>query len=131
MITKHTADPDCEHQIDMVRQHTDVLMTLGLVKATHDRAIREANRDLLMILYKYMLIWFKTNEMSNYSTGLLELQFQMRVLPAYLAHAVKWNRFVNTRGKADSNIPMGKGCMTVSYAKFNKLKLSKTVTIII
>lgn len=93
---------------DLVKEHTKVLMTLGLMKAVHDKTIQVANGDLLMVLYKFMLIWFRANNMNNYSTGLLELQFQLRVLPAYLTHSIKWNRFVNTRGKTNSNAPMGK-----------------------
>lgn len=99
---------ECDFPSDLVKEHTEVLLTLGLMKKVHDTTIQVADGDMLMVLYKYMLIWFRANNMNNYSTGLLELQFQLRVLPAYLAHSITWNRFVNTKGKLDTNKPMGK-----------------------
>lgn len=108
---KHTGEHIAS---DLVSEHTSILLTLGLMKMTHDRAIQLGNGGLLMTLYKWMMLWFDRNDMSNYSTGLLELQYQLKVLPDYLTHAIVWNRFVNTKGKADSNIPMGKKNLQLS-----------------
>ena len=44
--------------------------------------------------------------MKNYALGLLELQFQLAVLPEHMTVSLIQNRFVNFAGKVDSNHPV-------------------------
>ena len=53
-----------------------------------------------------MFIICKAVRNNNYALGLSETLVQLKVLPQKLAHSLKWNRFANTAGKFNSNIPI-------------------------
>lgn len=57
-------------------------------------------------IFRYLTLICYQFGMTNYSTGLLEVLFQVEVLPQNLAMSLKNNRFANTQGKEDSNIPL-------------------------
>lgn len=43
---------------------------------------------------------------NNYACGLMETILQTIILPQRLSESLIWNRFANTRGQSDSNIPL-------------------------
>ena len=53
---------------------------------------------------KYMSVWCKNLELDNYAKGLLELHFQLAILPSHLRASLIQNRSVNSREQPNTNI---------------------------
>jgi hypothetical protein len=103
VVIKHPAATD---GLDLVRTHSQHLLTLGLCKIHQQECIRWGAGDKLMELYKLMTVWCKALGLNNYAVALLELQLQLRVLPPRLAHDIMWNRSVNHQKKPNTNHPL-------------------------
>ena len=66
----------------------------------------EGDGDRVMRVWKLALPHLQQAKRTKYSLEALRLQFQVHVvLSPNLAHQVKWNRFVNTKGGAGRNVP--------------------------
>lgn len=92
--------------IDLVLTHTKVLLTIGLYRLFHNKMIRYGDGGQVVRSYKHLMVWCKLAGLNNYSTGLLDLQYQVHALPTHLRSSVIWNRYVNHRGKPDTNLPV-------------------------
>ena len=58
-------------------------------------------------LYKFLLLYFKIDHRKKYAYQSLHLLAQVSfLLPPALAHELTWNRFVNTKGKVDTNVEL-------------------------
>ena len=53
---------------------------------------------------KYMSVWCKNLELDNYAKGLLELHFQLAILPSHLRVSLIQNRSDNSREQPNTNI---------------------------
>lgn len=91
---------------DYVLYHTRALMTLGLFRLYHNKLISVGDGKRLMSLYRLMYVWCHNLGLKNYALGLLELQFQLAVLPEHMRVSLIQNRFVNFAGKVDTNHPV-------------------------
>ena len=90
----------------MVLDHTKALITLGLYRQYQNKMIAYGDGERLVRSYKHLMLWCKGFSLSNYSTGLLETQYQAQSLPPAQYTSLVWNRFVNNHGRADSNVPI-------------------------
>lgn len=97
---------EIQTHIDLVLSHSRTLATLGLYKMFQDKMIRFGDGEKLVQSYKHLLVWCRQAGFNNYSTGLLEQQYQVATLSAKLRCSVVWNRFVNNKGGSDSNLPV-------------------------
>ena len=69
-------------------------------------AWREGDGERVMRCWKMALPHFQAANRTKYSLEALPIQFQVNVvLSPNLAHQVKWDRFVNTRGGLGMNVP--------------------------
>ena len=74
-------------------------LSLGLLYAEFRDAIREGDGHRVFRGWKYLFLIFKTTKRTNYAIEAFELLVQYHiVLPPWLAHQLKWSRFVNTHG---------------------------------
>ena len=92
--------------VDYKLFHSKSVITIGLMRILHNTVISYADGQTLMSLYKYMSIWCKNLELDNYAKGLLELHFQLAILPSHLRVSLIQNRSVNSRGQPNTNIPV-------------------------
>ena len=75
--------------------------------AEFDDAIREGDGDRVIRCWKFLLLFFKASNRTNYSLEALNLLAQFYILlPPRLAQQLAWSRFINTRGRQGCNIPM-------------------------
>ena len=68
-------------------------------------ARKHGDGERIVMLYKFMLLYFRIDGRTKYTFQTLHFLSQVSfLLPPALAHELTWNRFVNTKGKIDSNI---------------------------
>ena len=92
---------------DHVYNYTRLLLILLLLLHNHDNAIRLGDGARLIRLYKFFYLYFKVSHCPKYAYGTLELLAQVNhLLSPRMAHCLTWNRFVNHKGKLDTNLPM-------------------------
>ena len=92
---------------DHVYNYTRLLLILLLLLHNHDNAIRLGDGARLIRLYKFFYLYFKVSHCPKYAYGTLELLAQVNhLLSPRMAHYLTWNRFVNHKGKLDTNLPM-------------------------
>ena len=91
---------------DGIYNYTTALMTDCLVVEEFSDAIREGDGERVFQMWKFLLLYFRAAHRTKYALEALTLLVQVQaLLPPRLAYQVKWNRFVNTRGKQGCNIP--------------------------
>ncbi len=92
---------------DGILDYAKEVLSLALVYAEYNDAIREADGDRLIRSWKFLLLLFKASNRSNYSLDALNLLAQYYILlPPRLAQQLAWSRCVNTTGTEGGNIPM-------------------------
>ncbi len=92
---------------DKVRNYTHNLLAMLLLRLNHNDAIKLADGPRVIRIYKYFCLYFKISSCPKYAFAMLQLQAQVNcLLSPRLAHSLIWNRFVNHRGKVDTNHPM-------------------------
>ena len=92
---------------DHVYNYTRLLLILLLLLHNHDNAIRLGDGARVLRLYKFFYLYFKVSHCPKYAYGTLELLAQVNhLLSPRMAHCLTWNRFVNHKGKLDTNLPM-------------------------
>ena len=92
---------------DRIKNYTRQLLILLLLRADHNDAIKYGDGERVIRLYKYFCLYFKVSECPKYALAMLHLQAQVHcLLSPRLAHSLTWNRYVNHRGKPDTNHPM-------------------------
>lgn len=91
---------------DAIFNYATALMSDCLVVEELSDAIREGDGERVIRVWKFLLLYFRASHRTKYALEGLTLLAQLSaLLPPRLAHQVKWNRFVNTRGKPGCNIP--------------------------
>ncbi len=96
---------------DCKRNYCCNAMSMGLIALDFNDARKHADGKRLLRLYKFLLLYFLAAGKTKYA-------FQsFRLLASYkcfmsprLAHELMWCRFVNHRGKQDSNIEIDREC---------------------
>lgn len=92
---------------DYVYNYTRTTTSLVSIKLVLDNAIKYGNGQQVMLCYKFMFLYCRDAGFNKYAYGLLETIAQTTaLLSPRAAHDLIWNRFVNTTGHADSNIPI-------------------------
>lgn len=70
-------------------------------------ARRHGDGERLIRLYKFFILHFKAANKHKYAYACLRLQVQLQcLLTPRLAHQLVWNRFVNNKGKPDTNVEL-------------------------
>lgn len=91
---------------DTVYNYARALCHYGSLVVEFRDAWAEGDGDRVLRCWKLFLPHFQTSGSNKYALEALRLQFQTSVVLApNLAHQVKWNRFVNARGRSGRNIP--------------------------
>lgn len=78
-----------------------------LLKRSLDHAIKSADGELLSVLMKHMMLYFRQFGYKNYALACLEHIAQMEIfLSDQARELVQQECFVNNRGRAMTNMPM-------------------------
>ena len=92
---------------DHVYNYARVLCHYGAIMMEFKDACSEGDGERVFRCWRLLLPHFKVTGRSKYTLEALRLQLQVNaLLSPQLAHHVKWDRFVNTRGQLGTNIPM-------------------------
>ena len=91
---------------DGVNAYAQEVLTLTLVWAQFEDAIREGDGLQVIRCWRFMLLIFKAANRTNYSKEAITLlvQYQALLSPRQREQLV-WSRFVNTKGKPGANKP--------------------------
>ena len=91
---------------DMVYNYTRTLCHFGSLMVEFRDAWAEGDGDRIFRCWRLFLPHFRASGRTKYSLEAFRLQLQVNVvLSPNLAHQIKWNRFVNTKGGLGMNIP--------------------------
>ena len=91
---------------DGVYNYARVLCHFGTLVMEFRDAWAEGDGDRIFQCWQLFMPHFIACGRTKYSLEALRLQFQVKaVLSPQLAHQIKWDRFVNTRGGMGKNIP--------------------------
>ena len=94
---------------DKAYNYTHQVLLLLLLRMNHEDAIKLADEEIILRLYKLFCLFYKVSKCPKYAIATLHLQARVNcLLSPRLAHSLTWNRFVNHQGKVDSNFPMDK-----------------------
>ena len=103
----HEDHTEEENPQDFVHNYTRTTLMLTCLRLVFEQAIKYGNGHVVMLCYKYMLLYCKGANCPKYAYGMLETVAQVNaLLSPRVAHDVTWNRFVNTKGKLDTNFPI-------------------------
>ena len=94
-------DQTDDHMYDYAR----VFSHFGSLALEFKNAWEEGDGERSIRCWKIFLLHFRASNCTKYAWEALRMQFQLVVLPPALAHQVKWERYVNTRGGPGNNIP--------------------------
>ena len=109
LVDHHKKTGHSEHtdSSDGVRNYCSNALTLCYLAKNFLDARKRGDGERVCRLYKHLLLYFKLDGRTKYSFQTLQLLSQLNfLLPPGLAHELKWNRFVNTKGHPDSNIEL-------------------------
>lgn len=96
------ASPDASDKVNMYARE---LLSLGLLMAEFDDAIKEGDGLRVMNCWKFLLLIFKSAKRKNYALEAFYLLAQYHVVfPPRQREQLLWSRFVNMKGKAGCNI---------------------------
>ena len=91
---------------DKVYNYARLVCHYGVLVLEFKDAWAEGDGERVFRYWRLMLPHFKASGRNKYSLEALRLQLQVKAhLSPQLAHQVKWDRFVNTRGGEGNNIP--------------------------
>ena len=91
---------------DTAFNYARILCHYGSLVVEFRDAWAEGDGDRILQCWKLFMPHFQMAGSSKYALEALRLQFQVGVvLSPNLAHQIKWNRFVNTKGGSGRNIP--------------------------
>ena len=88
---------------DGIYNYVQELISLGLVYAEFEDAIREGDGIRVLRVWKFLLLIFKAAHRKNYSIEALTLIVQYLTLPPRQREQLIWSRFVNTKGRPGGN----------------------------
>ena len=90
---------------DGVFAYASEVLTLSLLNAEFEDAIKEGDGERVVRCWRFFLLIFKSSKRTKYSLEAVKLLVNTRVLPPRLREQLIWSRFVNTKGKAGDNKP--------------------------
>ena len=91
---------------DRVRNYSQLILTLGLLRLDHNDAIHMGDGERIMVINQFLMMYYKACHCPKYAYGILETIAQTKVLlTERMAHRLIWNRTVNHRGEFSSNHP--------------------------
>ncbi len=92
---------------DCVQNYCCSSFGLCLLACDFTDARKHGNGGRILLLYKFMLFHFKAVGKSKYAYQILRLFAQTKcLLSPRMAHQLIWNRFINLKGKIDTNVEM-------------------------
>ena len=98
--------PNTSESTDKVQTYAQETLSLGLLLAEFEDAIKEGDGRRVLRCWKFFLLIFKSARRTNYALEAFTLLSQYHVLfPQRLREQLLWSRFVNTQGKPSCNIP--------------------------
>lgn len=91
---------------DKVHQRAMDTLSVGLLwHAFHD-AVREGNGEMVIIVWRYLLLVFRMSRRDNYAKEAAQLLVQLEYLCSErMKVQLKYGRFINTQGRIGKNIP--------------------------
>lgn len=103
----HPNDVVADENDDGVLNYSKTALALCLLSKNFVDARKHGDGERITRLYKFMLLYYKVDGRTKYSFQTLHYLAQINfLLPPSLSHELKWNRFVNTKGKIDSNVEL-------------------------
>ena len=90
---------------DGVFAYASETLTLSLLNAEFEDAIKEGDGERVVRCWRFFLLIFKSSKRTKYSLIAVKLLVSTRVLPHRLREQLIWSLFVNTKGKAGDNKP--------------------------
>ena len=91
---------------DRVRNYTQLILILGLLRLDHNDAIHMGDSERIMVINQFLMMYYKACHCPKYAYGILETIAQTKVLPTErMAHRLVWNRTVNHKGEFSSIHP--------------------------
>ena len=94
---------------DCLQNYSKNALALCYIVKNFQDARKHGDVDRVICLYKFLLIHFKIDGRTKHAYQNLHLLAQVsHLLPLDLAFELKWNRFVNTQGKVDTNVELGR-----------------------
>ena len=112
-LVKHLEDkhPDSHHLADAqqpkanINDYCRTAMGMVLMAQNFADARKCGDGERIVRLYKFFILHFKAAGKTKYAYHSLRLQAQVQcLLTEKMAHLVTWNRFVNNKGGATSNV---------------------------
>ncbi len=88
---------------DEVHSYASEVLSLALIWHSYHDAVKEGDGERVMMIWKYLLIIFSRTGRTNYTKEVLIQLLQNNYL--FSERKLKWDRFVNTQGKAGCNVP--------------------------
>jgi len=97
----------CSLKDDGVLNYSRNALALCYIAKNFVDARKHGDGERILRLYKFMLLYYKVDGRTKYAYQTLHLLSQVSfLLPPALAHELKWNRFVNTKGGLDKNVEL-------------------------
>ena len=97
---------DPSGNVDSIHEYARETLSLTLLHAEFQDAIREGDGERVLRVWKFLLPLFKALHKVNYSIEAFNLLAQYYIiLPPRLAEQLLWSRFINTHGQPGHNIP--------------------------
>lgn len=104
---RNVVQPNAEGMADYVYNYTRRVMSVCGLRLNFEDAIKRGDGERVFLCYKFMYLYFKEGNCPKYAYGTLETICQAKyLLSPQQSHDLVWNRFVNNKGEADSNLPV-------------------------
>ena len=96
----------CRRYADEVQQRAIDTLTIGLLWSTYHDAVREGNGEMVVTIWRYLLLIFRMSRRNNYAYEAATLLVQLEYLCSErLQMQIKYARFINTHGQIGKNVP--------------------------
>ena len=105
--SKHPETNDDADGHDAVYAYSCATLSMCLIAYDFTDARQHGDGDRIILLMKYMMLYFRSAGKPKYAYQVLRHLAQVSCfLSPREAHHVKWNRFINIKGRADSNVEL-------------------------
>ena len=92
--------------VDEVQQRAVDTLTIGLLWSAYHDAVREGNGEMVVEVWRYLLLIFRMSKRNNYAYEAASLLVQLEYLCSErMQMQIKYARFVNTLGQIGKNVP--------------------------
>lgn len=110
MLKKHPDSSVIEGEdenVDLLYNYTHQLLKALLIKRAMDWAIKTGNGDVLTLLMKVMILYYREGGYKNYALACFEHIAQVQLfLSERNRELIRYDCFVNHRGKSNTNMAM-------------------------